>query len=71
MKRENIRKELESKSAEREEKMKVEFATAVKLQQKAQEEARALKEELARTTLDGQRAIDALTTQVIKLFANL
>ena len=64
LKREKLRKELESESADREEKMQVAFATAVELQQKAQEEASALKAELARATLDGQQAIDALAVQV-------
>ena len=74
LKREKLEKDLERKSAERKEKMQQAFVRAVDMQQKAQEEAAALKTELAQTTRNGQREIDVLTVQVgeaVVFFTNL
>ena len=74
LKREKLEKDLERKSVEREEKMQQAFVRAVDMQQKAQEEAAALKTELAQTTRNGQREIDVLTVQVgeaVVFFTNL
>ena len=74
LKREKLEKDLERKSAEREEKMQQAFVRAVDMQQKAQEEAADLKAELTQTTRNGQREIDVLTVQVgeaVVFFTNL
>ena len=64
LKREQLRKELEFKSSDNDDKVQRAFATALEMQQQSAEEAAALKAELERTTRSNEEKIHALTEQV-------
>ena len=64
MKRNNLRKELELKSFEREEQVQRTFAKALEMQEKSSEEATALKTELARTKDINEKKLQSLAEQV-------
>lgn len=66
MKREELRQELELKSSEHDEQVQRAFVTALEMQQKSEEEASALKAELARTARINQQKMNALTEQVLR-----
>ena len=64
MRREQLRQKLELKSSGLEENVQRAFAAALEMQQKSEEEAAALKAELARTTRNNHNNTDALAEQV-------
>ena len=64
LKREQLRKELEFKSSDNDDKVQRAFATALEMQQQSAEEAAALKAELEQTTRSNEEKIHALTEQV-------
>ena len=64
LKREQLRKELEFRSSDNDDKVQRAFATALEMQQQSAEEAAALKAELERTTRNNQQEINALAEQV-------
>lgn len=67
MKREELREELELKSSQHDEEVQRAFVKALEMQQKSEDEAEALKAELARKTRANQQKLDALTEQVGRL----
>ena len=64
MKRDDLRKQLEFKSSEREEQVQRTFAKALQMQEKSAEEAAALKIELARTKENNKKELQSLVEQV-------
>ena len=64
MKRDNLRKQLELKSSEREDQVQRTFAKALQMQEKSAEEAAALKIELARTIENNEKELQSLAEQV-------
>ena len=64
MKQENLRKELDLRSSDREKEMQRAFATALEMQKKSAEEASALKNELARTKQTNEQEMHVLKKQV-------
>ena len=64
MKRDNLRKQLELKSSEREDQVQRTFAKALQMQEKSAEEAAALKIELARTIENNEKKLQSLAEQV-------
>ena len=64
MKREELRQKLEIKSSEHDQQVQRAFATALEMQQKSEEEAEALKAELARTKRQNQQEMIALAEKV-------
>lgn len=59
-----MREDLESKSAQHEENVKQAFNTALAMQQKAEEEANALKKKLEQNATSSREEIAQLTNQV-------
>lgn len=64
MKREELRQELELKSSEHDKQVQRAFATALEMQQKSEEEAQALKAELARSQRTNQQEMIAFAEKV-------
>lgn len=64
MKRDNLRKQLELKSSEREDQVQRTFAKALQMQEKSAEEAAALKIELALTKENNKKELQSLVEQV-------
>ena len=64
MKREKLRQALEVESSNHDEQVQQAFAKALEMQQKSEEEAAALKAELALAKRKQQEDIDAVTEQV-------
>ena len=65
-KREQLRQELELKSSDRDDQVQRAFATALGMQQRAEEEAATLKAELEWTTRSNEEKIQALAEQVVR-----
>ena len=63
-KRDSLRQELELKSSDQNEKVQREFAAALEVQRKAEEEATALKTELEWATSNNEHRMHALTQTV-------
>ena len=64
MKRDDLRKQLELKSSERQDQVQRTFAKALQMQEKSAEEAAALKIELARTIENNEKKLQSLAEQV-------